>query len=71
MPYEPVRGENASRQSRTRPRRQGDRASFWNALGYLNFTRAHFRHYDALLERYKDFQICLVDEPTGYPVAIG
>ncbi|HRE43017.1 MAG TPA: hypothetical protein PKY87_03500 [Terricaulis sp.] len=43
----------------------------WNALGYLNFTRAHFRHYDALLERYKDFQICLVDEPTGYPVAIG
>jgi hypothetical protein len=43
----------------------------WNALGYLNFTRAHFRHYDALLERYADFQICLVDEATGYPVAIG
>lgn len=43
----------------------------WNALGYLNFTRAHFRHYDALLERYDDFQICLVDEDTGYPVAIG
>jgi len=43
----------------------------WNALGYLNFTRAHFKHYDALLERYADFQLCLVDEDTGYPVAIG
>ncbi|MBL8535807.1 MAG: hypothetical protein JNM59_00225 [Hyphomonadaceae bacterium] len=45
--------------------------SAWNALGYLNFTRAHFQHYDELLERYADFQICLVDEDTGYPVAIG
>jgi len=45
--------------------------SAWNALGYLNFTRAHFQHYDELLERYEDFQICLVDEHTGYPVAIG
>lgn len=45
--------------------------SAWNALGYLNFTRAHFQHYDALLERYSDFQICIVDEDTGYPVAIG
>jgi hypothetical protein len=45
--------------------------SSWNALGYLNFTRAHFRHYDELLERYADFQLCLVDEDTGYPVAIG
>lgn len=45
--------------------------SSWNALGYLHFTRAHFRHYDELLERYADFQVCLVDEDTGYPVAIG
>ncbi len=45
--------------------------SAWNALGYLNFTRAHFEHYDELLERYADFQICLVDDATGYPVAIG
>lgn len=45
--------------------------SAWNALGYLNFTRAHFAHYDELLERYADFQLCLVDEQTGYPVAIG
>jgi len=45
--------------------------SAWNALGYLNFTRAHFQHYDELLARYADFQLCLVDEATGYPVAIG
>lgn len=45
--------------------------SAWNALGYLNFTKAHFRHYDELLERFAEFQICLVDEATGYPVAIG
>lgn len=45
--------------------------SAWNALGYLNFTGAHFKHYDELLERFADFQLCLVDESTGYPVAIG
>lgn len=45
--------------------------SAWNALGFLNFTRAHFDYYDALLERFADYQICLVDEETGYPVAIG
>jgi hypothetical protein len=45
--------------------------SAWNALGYLNFTRAHFQHYDELLERYAEFQICIVDEDTGYPAAIG
>ena len=46
-------------------------ASAWNALGYLNFTSAHFQHYDELLDRFAEFQICLVDEATGYPVAIG
>jgi hypothetical protein len=46
-------------------------ASAWNALGYLNFTGAHFKHYDELLDRFAEFQICLVDEATGYPVAIG
>ncbi|MBY0564219.1 MAG: hypothetical protein K2P58_08530 [Hyphomonadaceae bacterium] len=45
--------------------------SAWNALGYLNFTRAHYLHYDELQERFAEFQICLVDETTGYPVAVG
>ena len=42
----------------------------WNELGYLNFTRAHYDLYGRLLETYADYQLCLVDEATGYPVAV-
>lgn len=42
----------------------------WNELGYLNYTRPHYRHYGQLLEDYADFQLCLVDEERGYPVAV-
>lgn len=45
--------------------------SAWNALGFLNFTRAHFQHYEDLLDEHADCQVCLVDEETGYPVAVG
>jgi GNAT superfamily N-acetyltransferase len=41
----------------------------WNELGYLNYTRAHYEHYADLLNLYPDYQLCLVDEKTGYPVA--
>jgi len=43
----------------------------WSALGFLNFTRAHFAFYQQLLEENADCQLCLVDEATGYPVAVG
>lgn len=43
----------------------------WGALGFLNFTRAHFAFYQQLLEGHADCQLCLVDEATGYPVAVG
>ncbi len=43
----------------------------WGALGFLNFTRAHFAFYQQLLEEHADCQLCLVDEATGYPVAVG
>lgn len=43
----------------------------WSALGFLNFTRAHFAFYQDLLEEHADCQLCLVDEATGYPVAVG
>lgn len=43
----------------------------WSALGFLNFTRAHFVYYQGLLDRFAEFQLCLVDEATGYPVAVG
>jgi hypothetical protein len=43
----------------------------WGALGFLNFTRAHFTFYQQLLDEHADYQLCLVDEVTGYPVAVG
>lgn len=42
----------------------------WNSLGFLNFTRAHFAYYQELLDQHADCQMCLVDEATGYPVAV-
>ena len=42
----------------------------WNDLGYLNYTRAHYAMYAGLLETYADYQLCLVDEERGYPVAV-
>ena len=43
----------------------------WNQLGVLNYTRAHFAFYNDLLNEFPDYQLCLVDEATGYPVAVG
>ena len=43
----------------------------WSALGFLNFTRAHFVFYQQLLDQFADCQLCVVDEATGYPVAAG
>ena len=43
----------------------------WNQLGFLNYTRAHFNFYSQLLDEFPDYQLCLVDEATGYPVAVG
>ena len=42
----------------------------WNELGFLSYTRSHYEHYDALVDEYADFQLCLVDEARGYPVAV-
>lgn len=42
----------------------------WSELGYLNYTRAHFELYSDLLTKYADYQLCLVDEATNYPVAV-
>lgn len=44
-------------------------AAAWLSLGFLNFTRAHYAWYDRLLEDYADYQLCLVDRPSGYVVA--
>ena len=42
----------------------------WSELGYLNYTRAHFELYTDLLTQYADYQLCLVNEETNYPVAV-
>lgn len=42
----------------------------WNELGYLNYTRPHYAYYTQLIEEYADYQLCLVDEERGYPVAV-
>lgn len=43
----------------------------WAPLGFLNFTRAHFEHYQNVLDEFADYQLCLVDQVTGYPIAVG
>ena len=42
----------------------------WSSLGYLNYTRAHYEFYAELVDAYPEYQLCLVDEDTGYPVAV-
>ena len=42
----------------------------WSHLGFLDYTRAHYEHYSELLNAYPEYQLCLVDEDTGYPVAV-
>jgi hypothetical protein len=42
----------------------------WSDLGFLNYTRSHYEHYSDLLDAYPEYQLCLVDEDTGYPVAV-
>jgi hypothetical protein len=42
----------------------------WSNLGFLNYTRSHYDHYAGLLDAYPEYQLCLVDEDTGYPVAV-
>lgn len=43
----------------------------WDGLGFLNYTRPHYELYTDLLDQYSDYQLCLVNEETGYPVALG
>jgi hypothetical protein len=42
----------------------------WDRLGFLNYTRSHYRFYDELIEEFAEYQLCLVDVNTEYPVAV-
>jgi GNAT superfamily N-acetyltransferase len=41
----------------------------WGGLEYLNYTRPSYDYYSELREHYADYQLCLVDEATDYPLA--
>jgi len=42
----------------------------WSHLGYLSYTHAHYEYYAELTESYPEYQLCLIDEDAGYPVAV-
>lgn len=41
----------------------------WIRLAFLNFTRSHYAYYEELLDYYAEYQLCLVNEESGYVVA--
>jgi hypothetical protein len=42
----------------------------WSNLGYLNYTQAHRKYYDLILDEFADLQLCLVDVESDHPVAL-
>src|SRR5882757_6427392 len=42
----------------------------WSNLGYLNYTQAHRKYYDLILDEFADLQLCLVDVESDRPVAL-
>ena len=42
----------------------------WIELGYLNYTKAHYELYSELIDAYPEYQLCLVDRDSDYPVAV-
>ncbi len=41
----------------------------WRGMSFLNFTKSHYEYYWALMERYQDHQLCLVDGERQYVIA--
>jgi hypothetical protein len=42
----------------------------WSNLGFLSYSRSQHEHYAELLDAYPEYQLCLVDSETDYPVAV-
>jgi hypothetical protein len=42
----------------------------WSKLGYLNYTQAHRKYYDFILDEFADLQLCLVHVESERPVAL-
>ena len=43
----------------------------WDSLSFLDYTSAHFAYYDALLERFPECRLCMVELGSGEMVATG
>jgi predicted GNAT family acetyltransferase len=43
----------------------------WTGLGFLNYTKASYDHYEMLLQHYADYQLALIDPRNKYVVAAG
>ncbi|MCK9361808.1 GNAT family N-acetyltransferase [Patescibacteria group bacterium] len=43
----------------------------WDELAFLDYTPAHFAHYEELLERHPEGHLCMTDAETGELVATG
>jgi hypothetical protein len=39
----------------------------WTESGYLNYTKAHYEYYSELVNRFPEYQLCLVDEDSALP----
>jgi hypothetical protein len=39
-------------------------------LGYLSYSRSHYDYYADLIDSFPEYQLCLVDTETDYPVAV-
>jgi hypothetical protein len=43
----------------------------WDDLSFLDFTSAHHSYYDALLERFPEYRLCMIELETGEMIATG
>ena len=43
----------------------------WDNLSFLDFTSAHHAHYDALLKRFPEYRLCMIELESGEMVATG
>lgn len=43
----------------------------WDDISFLDYTSAHHAYYDALLEQFPDYHLCMIELETGDLVATG
>lgn len=43
----------------------------WDELSFLDYTAAHYSHYDHLLEKFPEYRLCMIELATDELVATG